>query len=270
MSLLPKFGCLALLVTKPQASQSTKQEPSTHRVNYLLLARLKDVSDPTITRLITAPADFSLPKLDQILRVAFGWAHNRHLSTFEMFAKTDVDKNRFCRRPTLELMDDEGYSNAVRMEGHLGTMMAGLMSDRPARSLKKMGNLTIRDVFEDDGHRGEVLVWQYDSGDGWDHEVHLMGVEDVSLRTTLGVPQDSVVACLSGKGHPCAEDVGGTGRWAELKRMFANPARPDPENQKRWYKVDCVNGDPKGPNPYVWDMAKVNAELRKMKQCGRA
>lgn len=254
------------MVTNSHVLQSANQAPSSsHRDNYLLLVRLKDVSDPTITRLISVPADFSLAKLDQLLRAAFGWAHNRHLSDFEMFAKADVDKNRFCRRPTLEILDDEGYSNAVSMEKQLRTMMAGLVGDRPARTLKKLGGVTIRDVFEDEEHRGEVLFWKYDMGDGWEHEVHLLGVEDASLRTTLGVAKDNVVACLSGEGHPCAEDVGGTGRWAELKKIFADPARPDPEKLRRWYKGDCANGDPKGLDPYKWDMAKVNDELRNIK-----
>jgi len=28
-----------------------------------------------------------------------------------------------------------------------------------------------------------------------------------------------------------------------------------------WYKEECLNGDPKGLNPYDWDMYDVNEEL---------
>lgn len=122
----------AATATKPQnALQSAEQEPSaTHnKVNYLLLVRLRNVSNPPITRLITVPADLPLTTLHDAL--------------------------------------------------------------------------------------------------GWDHEVHLLGVDDAALRESLGVPQGCVVACLGGERHPCAEDVGGPDQWVELKGLFADLAMPD-------------------------------------------
>lgn len=65
------------------------------------------------------------------------------------------------------------------------------------------------------------------------------------------------------QGHPCAEDCGSTPGWENLKASFKK--RGDADGQKAWYKQVCANGDPKGLDPYKWDISDVNDELAKIK-----
>jgi hypothetical protein len=65
------------------------------------------------------------------------------------------------------------------------------------------------------------------------------------------------------QGHPCAEDCGGSGGWESLKDAFKK--KGDAEGRKKWYKQGCGNGDPKGLDPWKWDVFDVNDELAKIK-----
>jgi hypothetical protein len=70
--------------------------------------------------------------------------------------------------------------------------------------------------------------------------------------------------CLGGEGHPCAEDCGGDLGWENLKNVFKK-GKKDPKGLKEWYKTSYANGDPKGLDPYKWDIFDVNDELARIK-----
>jgi len=53
------------------------------------------------------------------------------------------------------------------------------------------------------------------------------------------------------------------GRVDILKKCFKG--RKDPEGLREWYKRTCANGDPKGLDPYKWDIVEVNRDLMKLK-----
>lgn len=38
----------------------------------------------------------------------------------------------------------------------------------------------------------------------------------------------------------------------------------DPEGLREWFKEICGNGDPRGLNPYAWDIFPVNQELEEI------
>lgn len=70
---------------------------------------------------------------------------------------------------------------------------------------------------------------------------------------------------LAPKGHPCAEDCGGEDGWEDLKELFAKPRMRDEDDKRQWYKTICLNGDPKGLNPYAWSILDVNDGLQLIK-----
>jgi hypothetical protein len=47
----------------------------------------------------------------------------------------------------------------------------------------------------------------------------------------IHIPDEVLVICLAGEGHPCAEDCGSPGGWEDLKSLFKK-GRKDPEGRK--------------------------------------
>ena len=45
--------------------------------------------------------------------------------------------------------------------------------------------------------------------------------------------------------------------------------RNDPDRRREWYKTFCANGDPKGLDPFKWDILDVNSKLYKITQEGQ-
>lgn len=80
-------------------------------------------------------------------------------------------------------------------------------------------------------------------------------------------PGTETAVCIAGEGHPCSEDVGGPSGWRILKEAFHLPFDKSDftaNRMRKWYKNDCINGDPEGltaDGPYRWDREAVNREL---------
>ena len=81
----------------------------------------------------------------------------------------------------------------------------------------------------------------------------------------MNIADELKVFCIRGEGHECAEDAGGICGWAYLKELF-KPRKKDPEDRRGWYKEDCGNGDPKGLNPWKWDILDVNDGLMELNE----
>jgi hypothetical protein len=131
--------------------------------------------------------------------------------------------------------------------------------------IKKESDYTLADIYNGEEYKGKVKVsYEYDHGDSWDHAIALLGRADPIMRRQMNIPDELQAVCLGGEGHPCAEDSGGAGGWEDLKNVFKK-GKKDPEGLKEWYKTSCANGDPKGLDPYKWDIFDVNDELTKIK-----
>lgn len=133
---------------------------------------------------------------------------------------------------------------------------------------------TLGDVLEKKEWDGQTisgiadlhLLYEYDMGDGWEHQINVLGRADKGLHTALtAYPPEKAqqILCIAGEGHPCAEDCGSEPGWEDLKKEFKK-SRGDKE-RKDWYKTMCANGDPKGLDPWKWDMLDVNEQLEKIK-----
>lgn len=129
--------------------------------------------------------------------------------------------------------------------------------------VKKTSELTLRDMYEGDAYdKDKVEVqYEYDMGDSWRHTIAFLGRADPSLRRVMGVPPEVRAVCLGGEGHPVAEDSGGLSGWADLKAVFKKK-KSSSDERKPWYTDGgCLHGDPKGLDPYRWDVLDVNDDL---------
>ncbi|KAK3311014.1 MM3350-like domain-containing protein, partial [Chaetomium strumarium] len=86
-------------------------------------------------------------------------------------------------------------------------------------------------------YAGKQVIYMYDFGDNWEHNLSVEGRAD---------PTDRFV-CLSGTGHAVAEDVGSVDGWRELKDAYCT-SHPTKEQRERrqWYERTASNGDPEG------------------------
>ena len=227
-------------------------------------------SDPTITRILSVPPNLTFEKLHQVLQIAFGWANN-HMHTFTVEISSPGPRSLPKRVLILQntTYDDDDFDLGIE--------------PKP----QSEAAWTLRDVYEREewihkafraqpGEEPEKLnvkdpkkdfqlgiTYEYDMGDSWEHQIILMGRADARLHRTLGVEGDAPVICLSGEGHPCAEDCGSAPGWEDLKAAFKKQKAG--KERKDWYKTVCWNGDPKGLDPYEWDILGVNDELQKIK-----
>jgi hypothetical protein len=132
-------------------------------------------------------------------------------------------------------------------------------------AIKKDSDYTLADIYDSEEYKGKVEVsYEYDHGDSWDHAIIFLGCTDPGMWKQMHIPNELLVICLAGEGHPCAEDCGSSGGWEDLKSLFKK-GRKDPEGRKDWYKQRCANGDLKGLDPYKWDIVEVNRMLTKIK-----
>ena len=61
-------------------------------------------------------------------------------------------------------------------------------------------------------------MFEYDPGDGWEHEITLLGKAHPSLREAMRIPEEQVTFCYAGQGQMTVEACGGTVCWHDLKR----------------------------------------------------
>jgi hypothetical protein len=138
--------------------------------------------EPALARLIDVPATATLPELHDLLQAAIGWT-NSHLHQF------------------------------VTPEATYGMDIPGAdvwPEDQRDETAARLSDL---------GDRFEYL---YDLGDGWTHDVEVLG------------PGGATPGCLDGEGACPPEDCGGPGGYAELLDTLANPTDPDHAQMRSW------------------------------------
>jgi Plasmid pRiA4b ORF-3-like protein len=193
--------------------------------------------EPAVSRLLSLPPTTTFAKFHEILQVSFGWAHC-HMHAFQV-----------------QWITEDGWSPAL-MSLSASPLEFEYMNDH------KEADWTLADVYEKPEWKGKVRVtYEYDMGDGWEHDVCLLGRQEPASWKQMTIPSDMKAVCLTGHGHPVAEDSGGPPGWEALKELFEKPRAKDEDGQKNWYKTQCANGDKKGLNPHEWDRMKVNTDL---------
>lgn len=160
--------------------------------------------EPSIWRALSVPADLPLGALHEILQTAFGWT-NCHLHDFR------VGDIRFGMADT----EDEMFC-----------------VDENAAPLGAVA------------HEGSKLVYLYDFGDDWEHDI---AVE----RVIQG--GDGAIRCTGGARACPPEDCGGPHGYAHLLEVLATPKDEEHAAMKRWA--------PRGFAPEKFDAAAVNKKL---------
>jgi len=92
-----------------------------------------------------------------------------------------------------------------------------------------------------------TLRWDYDFGDGWEHDVVVEAIEP---------PQDGkrYPVCLAGERACPPEDSGGVPGYEDLLRVLAAPNDPEHEHMVSWA--------PHGFDPSVFDLVAASGRLR--------
>lgn len=213
-------------------------------MNNLLLVNLSDTYEPGISRVLSVPPETTFDTLHEALQIALGWG-NIHMHQFRIQGQEPL--KRIPGKPLLYLEADPEY--------------IGISEEMDAKT-KEESQFPLADILEDEEFNGKTtLTYEYDMGDGWEHEMCVLGRADSYLGDALGVNEvNQKILCISGERHRCAEDCGGPSGWENLKDTFKK-ARGGDQDLKDWYKTVCLNGDKKGLDPYKRSLVDINNQL---------
>lgn len=127
---------------------------------------------------------------------------------------------------------------------------------------------TLADVYENPEWKDRAEIsYEYDHGDGWQHQLALLGRATPGTNAQFGAPKDVKILCLGGE-HGAAEDAGGFGGWEDLKDAFRQPRRKESKELVTWFKEGCLNGDKTGLETYHLDILDVNDGLQELTKGG--
>lgn len=176
-------------------------------VQLQLKVTLLDIR-PTIWRRLLVPATIKLPKFHTVLQLAFDWT-NSHLHAFR-------------------LGEDSYEANPSR------DTFAGLLgSDDQRHDEIKFRLCDLLHAPED------WLIYEYDFGDGWQHEV--------IVEKLLPGTATKTATCLAGARAGPPDDCGGPPGYDNLLAVIADPKHPDHQHLVDWL------GDPFDPEAFSLD-----------------
>ena len=165
--------------------------PASERLYQFKITLLE--SSPPIWRRIQVK-NGTLDKLHENIQTAMGWT-NSHLHQFE------IDGER-CGDP--ELLDD-GFEDFECVDSTV---------------------TKISEIVPRDGKRFRFL-YEYDFGDGWEHEVMFEGCLKAEKI-------DRYPVCVEGERHCPPEDVGGVWGYAEFLEAIADPRHEQHDDYIEW------------------------------------
>jgi hypothetical protein len=168
--------------------------------------------EPKIYRIVQVPAAITLRNLHKVIQKVMAW-ENCHLYHF-------VKGKVFYAPQSTEFSFAQG------------------MSDR---------SVPLSDLLPKVRNK---LIYEYDFGDGWLHEVLLQKI----LSADEGV---CYPVCIEGKFAAPPEDSGGTPGYCDLLEALDDPDHEGHEDAVAWL------GD--GFDPEFFDLERVNRQLRRIK-----
>lgn len=160
---------------------------------FELLATL-DLEIYKAVRRMIVPADLEFARFHKVLQSVFSW-ENYHLYDFTIFGGKRLPVARIVPfEDCLEYDED-----AILMEGH-----------------------TLSEFIP----RHRRMLYTYDMGDNWEHEIRLVRVIK---------EHDKESPCLlEASGQTPPEDVGGVGCFVNFREIMLNPSHPEHEEMKEW------------------------------------
>lgn len=173
---------------------------------YQLKVTLRDIAPP-IWRRLRVPGAIDLLTLHDVIQIAFDW-DDSHLHQF------------IVRRVTYSTDDDGGYSGAEQREDET--------------------------FLEDIARARSKLLYEYDFGDCWRHDIVVERVEAAS-------PGEPLVVCVAGARSGPQEDSGGPWGYADKLASLANKRSEDHADIRDWFGPDF--------DPEAFDIGDINARF---------
>jgi hypothetical protein len=165
---------------------------------------LADVDDPPVWRQVLIPASYTLGRAHSVIQAAMGWQES-HLHVFRIRGR---EYGPAYLDEELETLDESQF--------RIGDLM------KP----------------------GDQAGYEYDFGDGWEHEL--------AVEASAVADADTVYpACTGGEGACPPEDCGGPGGFADLKDLLGGPPGPERDEMRTWVGEDY--------DPAHFDLATANA-----------
>jgi hypothetical protein len=165
---------------------------------------------PPIWRRIEVPGDTKLPRLHRILQMSMGW-YDAHLHAFR-FGHTSFG------------VPDPDFPGSMENE----------------RSVR----------LDDIVAEGDKLIYEYDFGDGWEHEIKVEKV--FAPESEVRYPR-----CLAGKRACPPEDCGGPYGYRHLLDVLRDAGHPEHAEMREWAREDF--------DPEEFDLDDVNEGLRQVR-----
>ncbi len=167
--------------------------PAVEIKKYTLRIKLRNIS-PSIWRKIVVPSSIKLTSLADIIVDAMGW-WDEHLHQFR------TKDNTYYATKYLDKEEME-WTNS-----------------------RWGGDYSIAHLLKEEKDR---VVFEYDFGDGWEHEVTLNKIED------FGDEEEPYVKLLSGKRACPPEDCGGVPGYYELCEAMKHPRSARAKEYREW------------------------------------
>jgi len=188
--------------------------PSGKNAVYQLKVTLKHIRPP-IWRRVLVPAEMSLADLHDVIQMAMGWC--------------------------------DGHLHAFRAGGREYSLPDPINDDLFGAPEIDERSAVLRAVAR---HEKDKLTYEYDFGDGWEHEV----VVEKILPREQG--KDYPV-CVTGRRACPPEDCGGPWGYGAFLEAIANPHHPDHKEMTEWIGDDF--------DPGAFDLQAVNERLAALK-----
>ena len=207
----PVFGMgdLLTLLTNPALDVPASRRPRTAKRRgkvrpVRVKASLRQIRPPIWRRLVL-PGELTLAELHELLQTAFGW-YDGHLHHFR-----DAEERYFGDPETLD------------------------------RDMEDERDVRVADVLF---RKGQRLLYEYDFGDGWEHELVVEELLDVG---------EPAPRCLAGRRAGPPEDCGGPWGYADLVAALEDPRHERHGELNEWYPHFAPN---------EFDVAELDQELR--------
>lgn len=203
----------------------SRRVPSSPRTAYQLRITLLGARPPIWRRVLVPPGE-SAEYLHDVIQTAMGW-YDSHLHQFLL-----------GERPQYISVGPPDPEN----EG-----------DHPTLDSRR---IPIRALLQRGGGR---VLYNYDFGDDWMHEVRLE--KEVPLGKDAFLPR-----CVDGKRACPPEDCGGVYGYADIVRMLKDPTF-EPESSSREELLEWLGDE---FDPEAFDVEAVNTQFKPPKRRSRA
>ncbi len=166
------------------------------KLTYHFRISLKEI-EPTIWRRLEVPASYSFWDLHVAIQDAMGWL-DYHLHVFRV------------ANPETGGIDEIGIPDEEAFEGDPVSLPGW--------------EIPLAEYFIKPGDRAD---YEYDFGDGWEHEIVL---EKIQPR----VPKTKYPRCLDGARACPPEDCGGVGGYESMLEIIFDPSNEEHESTMTW------------------------------------